>query len=57
MINAMIQMFAVYVDIGNQATDTASLAFTFSSTITGTPATSRQWEIKISQIGCSNPNR
>lgn len=47
----------VYVDIGNQATDTATLSFTFSSTIAGTPATSRQWEIKISQIGCSNPNR
>ena len=46
-------MFLVYVDIGNVATDTATLAFTFGTTT----STVRTWEIKVSQISCSNPNR
>jgi hypothetical protein len=43
----------VYVDIGNVATDTATLAFTFSTST----STTRTWEIKVSQITCSNPAR
>ena len=46
-------MSTVYVDIGNAATDSATLAFTFSTTT----STIRTWEIKVSQISCSNPNR
>jgi hypothetical protein len=46
-------MYIVYVDIGNLATDTATLAFTFSTS----SSTTRSWEIKVTQITCSNPNR
>ncbi len=42
----------VYVDMGNVATDTTTLAFTFTTT-----STTRLWEIKVSQISCSNTNR
>ncbi len=42
----------VYIDMGNVATDTATLAFTFSGT-----STTRIWEIKVSQLTCSNANR
>ena len=45
--------FLVYVDIGTVSTDTATLAFTFGTTT----STTRAWEIKVSQITCSNPNR
>jgi hypothetical protein len=45
--------FLVYVDIGNQATDTATLAFTFSTSA----STTRMWEIKVSQISCNSPSR
>jgi hypothetical protein len=44
--------FLVYVDIGNQGTDTANLAFTFTTT-----TTTRNWEIKVTQVECSNPGR
>ena len=47
------QFFSVYVDMGNQATDSVTLAFTFSTTT----STIRSWEFKVSQITCSNPNR
>lgn len=43
----------IYVDIGNQATDSVALAFTFSTST----STTRTWEIKISQISCNNPGR
>jgi hypothetical protein len=38
--------------MGNVATDTTTLAFTFTGT-----STTRIWEIKVSQLTCSNPNR
>ena len=44
----------VYVEMGSGATDNAQLQFTFDATQT---ATSRNYEIKTSQIQCSNPNR
>ena len=37
----------VYVEMGRGATDTATLAFTFSTT-----STIRTWEIKATQIPC-----
>ena len=36
----------VYLDLGRQASDTATLAFTFSGTF------SRYWDIKVTQIPC-----
>lgn len=42
----------IYVDMGNQATDSVTLAFTFTGT-----STLRTWEIKINQLTCSNLNR
>lgn len=45
-------MLLVYVDMGNVATDTTTLSFTFTQT-----TTTRNWEIKVSQIECSNPGR
>lgn len=44
----------IYVDMGPEAADTAGLAFTFDSTVT---TVSRAYEIKVSQIQCSNLNR
>jgi len=43
----------IYVDVGTVSTDTVTLAFTFSTT----SVTTRIWELKISQITCSSPNR
>ena len=37
----------VYVEMGQGSTDTATLAFTFSTT-----STARTWEIKATQIPC-----
>ena len=37
---------SVYLDVGLESTDSATLAFTFSGTF------SRYWDIKISQISC-----
>ena len=42
----------VYVDMGNQNTDSVTLAFTFTIT-----TTTRNWEIKVSQIECWNAGR
>ena len=42
----------VYIDMGNQATDTTTLTFAFTTT-----TTTRNWEIKITQVECSNPGR
>merc|ERR1712156_850825 len=39
----------VYLDLGNLASDTATLAFTFS----GTETFSRFWDIKVTQIPCN----
>ena len=38
--------------MGNQATDSVNLAFTFTTT-----SATRNWEIKVTQIECSNPGR
>jgi hypothetical protein len=43
---------SVYIDMGNVATDTTTLAFTFTGT-----STTRLWEIKVSQVSCNNPSR
>ena len=37
----------VYMDMGNQNSNTATVAFTFSGT-----STTRQWDIKVTQIPC-----
>lgn len=42
----------IYTDIGTQAGDSATLSFTFSGT-----STTRIWEIKVTQVECSNPSR
>lgn len=43
----------LYVDIGPASGATASLAFTFGTSTT----VSRTWELKVTQIECSNPSR
>ncbi len=48
-------MLLVYVDIGANAGDTATIAFTFA-TPAGTVAIGRLWDIKVTQVECSNPN-
>ena len=45
-------LFPVYIDLGNTPTDQATLAFSFNGV-----NNARIWEIKISQIECTNPNR
>ena len=45
-------LLPVYVDMGNQNTDTVTLAFAFSTT-----STTRNWELKVSQIECWNAGR
>jgi len=47
-----LQKSTVYVDMGNQGGDTTNLAFTFTTT-----TTTRNWEIKVTQVECSNPGR
>ena len=42
----------VYVDMGAVSTDSSTIALAFTGS-----STTRVWEIKISQIECSNPNR
>ena len=42
-------LFAVYVELGNEATASATLAFTF-----GTSTISRVWEVKVTQLECSS---
>jgi len=44
----------IYVEMGPGTTDTAQLGFTFDSTQT---TSTRSYEIKVSQIQCSNANR
>ena len=38
--------FSVYLDLGRGSSDSATLAFTFSGTL------SRYWDIKVTQIPC-----
>ena len=40
----------MYIDIGANSGDTATLAFTFQGT-----TTQRTWDIKVTQIECTNP--
>jgi len=47
LILITIFQITVYVDIGNEASGTATLAFAFSGA-----ATNRKWDIKVSQIPC-----
>ena len=47
-----LKYFSVYIDFGTDLADTVSLNFA----LTGT-ATTRTWEIKTTQLECSNPNR
>jgi hypothetical protein len=42
----------VYVDIGAESGDSATLAFAFP----GTQTFSRSWDIKVTQLECSNPS-
>ena len=45
-------LISVYVEVGKDASATATLDFSFgSSTI------ARSWEIKVTQLECSNPGR
>merc|ERR1711884_915270 len=44
--------YRVYVEVENTASATATLAFTF-----GTSTVSRTWEIKVTQIECTNRAR
>ena len=44
---------SVYVEIGKDASATATLAFTFGSSTT----VDRSWEIKVTQLECSNRGR
>jgi len=43
----------IYMDMGNGASDTATLTFTFAATT----STIRTWELKATQIPCSSPSR
>jgi hypothetical protein len=42
----------VYIDFGTDVSETVSLDFSFSGA-----STVRTWEIKTTQIECSNPSR
>ena len=42
----------MYVEVGPDSGATATLAFTF-----GTSTIARTWEIKVTQLECSNTNR
>ena len=46
-------VFIVYVEVGKDAGATATLAFTFGTSTTQ----SRSWEIKVTQLECTNPSR
>ena len=48
-VETIIETFSptVYLDVGRQASDSATLAFTFSGTL------SRFWDIKVTQIPCN----
>ncbi len=44
----------MYVDIGANAGDTATLAFAFSTAVTNV---NRVFDIKVTQVECNNVNR
>jgi len=44
----------VYLDLGRQAADTATLAFTFGGTTAAARAANRYWDIKVTQIPCNS---
>ncbi len=46
--------FPVYLDIGAESDDDATLTFAFDGTDT---TAVRRWDIKVTQIECDNPNR
>jgi hypothetical protein len=48
-----IILFLVYLDVSPTGTNTGTVAFTFSATT----STIRTWEIKVTQIECSNTGR
>ena len=45
-------LISVYVEVGKDASATATLDFSF-----GTSTIARSWEIKVTQLECSNPGR
>ncbi len=46
------KLITVYIDVGTLNADNAILMFAFTGTNTG-----RNWDIRVSQIECTNPNR
>lgn len=48
----MPKFFSVYIDIGTGSGNTVTATFAFADS-----TTARQWDIKVSQIECSNPSR
>ena len=57
-------MKTVYVDIGQNSGDTATLSFSFNvnggnngSSSSGDMNFERRWDIKITQLECTNPSR
>ena len=50
----MIFFLTVYVDMGTQPGDTATLSFTFGA---GTSGNNRLWEIKVTQISLKSDIR
>ncbi len=47
--------FSVYIDIGANSGDSATIQFAFN-TPAGTTALARLWDVKVTQIECSNGN-
>ncbi len=45
----------VYVDIGANGGDSATIAFAFN-TPAGVAALARIWDVKVTQVECSNAN-
>ncbi len=56
-------MKTVYVDIGQNSGDTATLSFSFNvnggnnGSSSGDMNFERRWDIKITQLECTNPSR
>ena len=47
--------FSVYIDIGANSGDSATIQLAFN-TPAGTTALARLWDVKVTQIECSNGN-
>lgn len=45
---ASFSLLSVYIDIGRGSSDSATLNFAFANTA----STTRQWEIKVTQVKC-----